>query len=336
MIEQVTHLQGFGLDNPEALAAAALGPLVLFGEFQRHLHGQARIHAPRLSNISGVAHLQESAPEHRTGRGTKSLAALGMVSIGALSFWAAGPTTERTVPNPDAQAIIVEDHSYTMTRTTDMDGGVSRFDAITAAVNESLAKTPANLKIGLVGFGANVNAYAPTNNHNLIDSELYKPVTDQNGNDIVDAMDRAISYFVPGKNTHNEIVVASDGTIDDQTGLNAKIKEAKHNGIDVKVIVPGRRGSTYKVNKYSQPVPSDIGPEVFNKVGSNNIHVETSQAKITAQLETALKDTATHKEKKPYQPAGWLAGASLVALAGAVLSQAGKRLAINRLSKTKN
>lgn len=336
MIEQVTNLQGIGFENPAVLAAAAAGPLVVGAEYLRHVRGNPNEQAPNFSNTEGLQNIINTTPNRRTGWGTRAKIGLGVIAVGALSIWGAKPTTETLVPNPDAQVVVVEDHSFAMTLTDDMEGGQSRHEAIRSAVIEAIAESPSNLKIGYVDFGDQVRAQAPTSDRRSILKSLQGVPKDQNGNNITGAFQRATEMFPKTEDgSQNNVVVISDGIINSSSQLAEQLKAAKKANIEVDVVVPGTKTGTYKTDKYSDDKDAAIQPEVFTPVGEPNIHIVTSQSAAKESLESALKDTAYSKEKKPYAPAGWLMVASSAAAFALLLSEGAKRLAINRTNRHK-
>jgi len=331
MLEQITHLENFHFDDPVWLATLAAGPTFVAGEFLRHLpHKNPGVDAPMHSDTIALRDISDAAPNRKFSNTTKRLLGLGIVAVSALALLSAHPVTEQSIPDPNAQVVIVEDHSNDMVLTADMELNQLRFDVVSASAKEAVTNAPRTLKIGFINFGGSVDSTTgtPTTDRPAVLSEITKTFSnDPNGKSLTEAFAQAVDAFPKqAQPSHNKIIILSDGIGDDPAKLTQEIQDATKSGISVNAIVPGTKEGSY-TSDITRPDP--IQPEVFAAAGKNNVQVETKGGAVVDDLTHLLTDAASRKEKHPYHPIGWFAyGSSVVAIA-AGLSEGAKRWAIS-------
>ena len=294
-----------GIDHPIAAAVS----MVVAGTVGIVEHGVHDRTADKYGvQFSNQALLEQSVTPNlkKVSRERMAPALAVTAGLGFLAMQLMGnPTYESSTPNRDANVIVVQDASLSMLNTKDLGNpNLTRL----AAVNSALQTASYAGKLGIVQSGANFKTTAPLGSDRKTLMQAEKPQVDPNGGNLVGAINSAVS-LLPIKNGKHEgsVVVISDGTIDQSAPEIAVVASAlKHEGVTIKVVVPGTPQGKYELGASKQLIASGASADVFAAFGSKNI-IEAKDAKtINSAIKETLVDAGTSHQNNTWYPPGVL------------------------------
>ncbi len=302
LIQSAEHFPQ-GLGNPLAAAGSlvAMG-VVLAAERTTfdHTGDKFAVQFPNPALLERAVIPDEAKNRRARLAGTLAMTAgAGFVALQLLGQ----PTYESTELNHEASVVVVRDVSFSMINTKDL--GVSRSAAVGTGLRE--ASYAGRLSVIQSAAGApRVVLPLGSNWKTRLDS-AEKIQVDPNGGQMVPAIDLAESLLPLSNHGKPEgtIVILSDGSID-QSPANVAVvaQRLKHDGVAVKVVVPGTTNGEYKLSVTSQLVPAKASAEVFAAFGANNI-VEAKDAKsVVKAVKNALVDAGTTRKQHPWEIPG--------------------------------
>ncbi len=312
LIQSVEHFPQ-GLQHPVAAAGSLLAMGAVLAA-ERMTFGRTR---DKFAVQFPNAALLERAvtPDDAKNRRARLTIPLAMTAgAGLVAFQLFGqPIYESTELNHEANVVVVRDVSSSMLNTKDL--GVTRSAAVSAGLREASYAG----SLGIVQTGASPRVVLPlgSNWHGGL-APAEKIQVDPNGGQMVPAMNLAESLLPLSNHSKREgtIVVISDGTIEQgPADIAAVVQRLKHDGVALKVVVPGTAAGEYTLPKTDRAVPAGASAAVFAAVGATNI-VETKTAPTTKQaIKEALVDAGTTRQQHPWN----VPGAIGIALFGAGL-----------------
>ena len=224
------------------------------------------------------------------------------------------PTTEIVSQNSNQNIAIALDSSLAMQNTSDMSNHQTRFDAAIQGIKDS--NYSGNLSV--VQFGANTYVSVPMGkkNNNLIDAVKKNTNIDQNGANAVAGLSVAASGLPNEANNpakkNGEVILISDGVLDSTSNSQQIAEETMAltmQGIDVKVIIPGKSPASY--NYGGTNFPSSVSENIFSSFGSKNIDVVTSHETIASAINSDQLAVGSSKNTQNWYPP-YILGAALV------------------------
>lgn len=320
-IESLSHLPQ-NLEHP----VAAVGALALTGlamSSQTVLFKRTE-DKHSIDNYGGQALMAETLiPDGKRNRRSRLLPPrLELVGLGLVAAALVGhPTYETTLLNNQANVIIVDDMSTSMLRTHDLLGSTLTREA---AVQQGIAATNYRGSLAVVQAAANSKVVLPlTKNWRSQEALLNQPQVDENGGQLVAAIDLAASLLPVEKgstNRNGNIVILSDGAIDDSTvALSHEAQKLRGEGVGLKVVVPGTTGGSYSLSNATQQVASGANAGRFAGFGASNIAEAQSAQAVINEVKAAIDAAGTSTERLPWYPP--LAIGALLAAAGILIDQ---------------
>jgi Ca-activated chloride channel family protein len=240
------------------LAALILLPLALL--LRRLRQRRARRYALR---FSAAASLARAAGEDRPGRWRAQLpAAVMLLGAGVLVLALARPQITVRLPVPNAEIVLVLDHSGSMAST---DIAPSRIGAAIEAGNRLISGLPAEVRVGFVGFGSTPDVIqAPVRDHavtrRILDAQLPGGATDT-GPALQDAL-----ALLHGSTPHHPpaaVVLLSDGAANVGVSPVTVAAQARRERIPIDTVALGTPNGVLDVGPFNQPIPVPPDPALM-------------------------------------------------------------------------
>ncbi len=319
MFEQVQHLPS--IETPVALvgslataSAAALMTWRRHGQsseaFAVHSTNPELLEQTIIAVDGKVADARMIGRPNRLAGGLMALAGLGMLvgsQTGHLTY-------ETSSADSGANTIVLLDTSSSMD-TKDL--GSTNDSRLQASV-KGLQATNFNGNVGLVEFASTIKTRLPLAKHeNLGINNQTARTVNSNGGQLAEALQLSIDQLPGHVGKDNKtirdgsVVVITDGTVDSSKQDIKNVVD--NNNVDLKVIVTGTPGGTYK--KAGQNVDSAIQPELFGAIKAGNVTVANNESKIESAIQETIHNTTTNKTERDWQIAD---GVGVILLAAGI------------------
>ncbi len=309
VVEQFTQIPGVSLEHPyEAVGILVATAAAMTGVHLRYNHTEEQVvvDLPNAGLLQTVAtRTPRQIRRSRLGPTQNLLLGTGL----AAAALAGHPTFESASSTSNATAIVVEDVSYSMGRTSDL----GRPNASRKAVAEQAVETttfPGSL--GVIHAAPDKQppqvAVSPSPTWRKHTAEIAKLDVDPNGSVLQPALQLAESLLPPSKKTagghEGTVLIISDGTVDDAPeALGKQIATMLHSGLKVKVIVPGTTAGTFAINPTAPIKSSEVKPQVFAGAGVQNVEQAQTADEVTTavhqELTAASNTTSKHNWELP-------------------------------------
>lgn len=235
-------------------------------------------------------------------RVTLRLAAIGLLVIALARPW--GGLVQQQVNREGIEVVNVVDVSNSMLASASDDpNGVKRMDAAKLLLDR-MVEGMSNDRVGLVVFAGDAYQVIPVSS-DYVSVKSFMGALDPSqfnnqGTNIADAIDLAVSSFSPDSPAGKAIVLFTDveELEDEQATMNA-VKRAKDKGIQIDVVgVGSTKGSI--INTPEGVYTDDNGAEVITKLneelgqsiaaGAGGVYVNASSVNALPTLQKQLKD----------------------------------------------
>lgn len=341
-IMQYIDPSGLQMETPAAAAFTAAGVALGAGLVYAHHRSDEKQATPILNEAllrhsvhevgADTSAADRAATRYRVGPVAATMVGLGILGTGLVG----GFTHETDSPNPDAEVVIVADRSYSMEKTADITGGLTRSDSFYNALVAATPNYPGRAAFIEVADDTHLNIPMSSDwSSQLVAQQGKEPMVDPNGGDVARAM-REAAALLPivdaGATSEGEIqqrrgvvLIGSDGTISNTPEqVTAAAEELKAQGITIKAIVPGTPTGSYELG--GTTTQSAITSDVFAGIGTENITIADNQEAINGAVNTVLTEQGTQIDTNPYALIAILGGA--IAVGGALTT--GVRVATRR------
>lgn len=314
-VDAITHVPT-GMEHPVltgfAVAAVVGGGYLAQQYMSSHRHEQGAVDVRR--NQAAILASQIGTAKE-TDKQRFSPVAKTFIGLGFLALQFVGqPTYETTVPNPNAETVVVADVSNSMYYGHDV-GGTAK-DTRSSVAIDALKQSQYT---GLLGFvqtaSTNKIISKPVKNWRPLIKEFGSAQVDPNGGQLIPALDRASSLLSENPATHKRdgtILVISDGTINesaaDLTTEAAKLQKA---GITLRVVVPGTANGGYRLPGTTTQVLAGAEPGRFNGFGSD-VRAATNVGAINQAVQSQLESAGKSHERHGWPVPGELGALALV------------------------
>ena len=242
---------------------------------------------------------------------------LGSAGVAVAGITLLGPVTEYEVQTPGSDAVLVVDYSSSMQLTEDMEGGISRSTTVENALSDVSSRID---DMHVIVYGANSATLPAETELSELSDAVASAEIDPNGLALETALSDAQNIIEgAGEGTRN-VVVVSDGIIEDKLAVRNTLTEMTEQGISVSAIVPGTEDGTYVTSEYQQvPFPSGATIEPFENLIGVEVNQTTQASAITVAVENGINKDATTTETRPvrtflYTGLSFIFGGLLVAM----------------------
>lgn len=304
--------------------------------FRNPMSKQEGLRGAEADSLTQVSEMRDGRLKKRTAQWGSTLLITAGISTLALNLM--DPQIEYPADVSDVESVTVIDASKTMKKTEDMipvnnadnnsevenSVDITRLGVIIDLANTLNDVYPSDLKSGIFTFGENVEQITPVvTTRETISAESFDAIND-NGGSLAEAIKSAGNALSNDEVAGGrQVLVFTDGTVDNPEAAIAEIEELDAEGIKVLLALTGTEEGSYFNSEFDlEPYPSGVQSSPLSTVDElENVDVVESNdpAVIRQAVEDILNQTTKTTEKRPtdiFRYAGFgLIGAGLVNLA---------------------